>query len=59
MGVVRWSGVDATLSCASGRTAVASARYTSLEATARLYGKLPIPFHPGAERYLKEKGLIR
>ena len=25
MGVVRWSGVDATLSCASGRTAVASA----------------------------------
>jgi len=41
------------------RTAVASARYTSLEATARLYGKLPIPFHPGAERYLKEKGLIR
>ena len=41
------------------RTAVASARYTSLEATARLYGKLPIPFHPGAERYLKEKGLIK
>ncbi len=41
------------------RTAVAAARDTSLEATARLYGKLPIPFHPGAERYLKEKGLIR
>jgi TRAP transporter TAXI family solute receptor len=41
------------------RTAVAAARDTSLEATARLYGKLPIPFHPGAERYLKEAGLIR
>ncbi len=41
------------------RTAVAAAKDTSLEATARLYGKLPIPFHPGAERYLKEKGLIR
>ncbi|MGC8905452.1 TAXI family TRAP transporter solute-binding subunit, partial [Thermus sp.] len=41
------------------RTAVAAAKDTSLEATARLYGKLPIPFHPGAERYLKEKGLIK
>ncbi len=41
------------------RTAVAAAKDTSLEATAKLYGKLPIPFHPGAERYLKEKGLIK
>lgn len=41
------------------RTAVAAAKDTSLEATARLYGKLPIPFHPGAEKYLKETGLIR
>jgi TRAP transporter TAXI family solute receptor len=41
------------------RTAVAAAKDTSLEATARLYGKLPIPFHPGAERYLKEKGLLK
>ncbi|MEZ0349071.1 MAG: TAXI family TRAP transporter solute-binding subunit [Thermus sp.] len=41
------------------RTAVAAAKDTSLEATAKLYGKLPIPFHHGAERYLKEKGLIK
>lgn len=41
------------------RTAVAAAKDTSLEATARLHGKLPIPFHPGAERYLKEKGLLK
>ncbi|WP_460172260.1 TAXI family TRAP transporter solute-binding subunit [Thermus sp. FJN-A] len=41
------------------RTAVAAAKDTSLEATARLHGRLPIPFHPGAERYLKEKGLIK
>lgn len=41
------------------RTAVAAAKDTSLEATARLYGKLPIPFHPGVEKYLKETGLIR
>lgn len=41
------------------RTAVAAARDTSLENTARLFGKLSIPFHPGAERYLRERGAIR
>ncbi|MCS6868834.1 MAG: TAXI family TRAP transporter solute-binding subunit [Thermus sp.] len=41
------------------QSSVAAARDTSLESTVGLYGKLPIPFHPGAERYLRERGLIR
>ncbi|TBH20631.1 TAXI family TRAP transporter solute-binding subunit [Thermus thermamylovorans] len=41
------------------RTSVAAARDTSLENTARLFGRLVIPFHPGAERYLRERGVLR
>ncbi len=41
------------------RSAVAAAKDTSLANTARLYGRLVIPFHPGAEQYLKEVGAIR
>jgi len=41
------------------RSAVAAAKDTSLANTAKLYGRLAIPFHPGAEQYLKEVGAIR
>ncbi|WP_117237319.1 TAXI family TRAP transporter solute-binding subunit [Thermus sediminis] len=41
------------------RSAVAAARDTSIQNTARLYGQLAIPFHPGAEQYLREAGAIR
>ncbi|AFV75592.1 TRAP transporter solute receptor, TAXI family [Thermus oshimai JL-2] len=41
------------------RSAVAAAKDTSVANTAKLYGKFIIPFHPGAERYLKEVGAVK
>jgi len=40
-------------------TAVKSAKDTSLESTAKFIGKTAIPFHPGAVKYFKEKGLVK
>ena len=39
-------------------TAVKAAKDTTAENTAKFIGKAAIPFHPGAIRYFKEKGLI-
>jgi TRAP transporter TAXI family solute receptor len=41
------------------RSAVAAARDTSVANTAKLFGRFIVPFHPGAEEYLKEVGAIR
>jgi TRAP transporter TAXI family solute receptor len=41
------------------RSAVAAARDTSVANTAKLFGQFTVPFHPGAEQYLKEVGAIR
>jgi TRAP transporter TAXI family solute receptor len=41
------------------RQAVAAARDTSVANTAKLFGRFIVPFHPGAEQYLKEVGAIR
>ena len=41
------------------RSAVKSAKDTSLEKTAKFIGKTAIPFHPGAVKYFKEKGLVK
>jgi TRAP transporter TAXI family solute receptor len=41
------------------RQAVAAARDTSVANTAKLFGQFIVPFHPGAEQYLKEVGAIR
>ena len=41
------------------RSAVKSAKDTSLENTAKFIGKTAIPFHPGAVKYFKEKGLVK
>lgn len=41
------------------RSAVAAAKDTSVANTAKLYGKFIVPFHPGAERYLKEVGAVK
>lgn len=41
------------------RSAVAAAKDTSVANTAKLYGKYAIPFHAGAEAYLKEVGAVK
>lgn len=41
------------------RAAVKPAKDTTPESTAKLIGKAPIPFHPGAIKYFKEKGLVK
>jgi len=41
------------------RSAVKSAKDTTLESTAKFIGKTAIPFHPGAIRFFKEKGLVK
>jgi TRAP transporter TAXI family solute receptor len=41
------------------RAAVKPAKDTTAENTARFIGKAPIPFHPGAIKYFKEKGLVK
>jgi len=41
------------------RSAVKSAKDTTLESTAKFIGKTAIPFHPGAVRFFKEKGLVK
>jgi TRAP transporter TAXI family solute receptor len=41
------------------RAAVKPARDTSLESTAKFIGKAAIPFHPGAVKFFKEKGLVK
>jgi TRAP transporter TAXI family solute receptor len=41
------------------RAAVKAAKGTSLENTAKFIGKTAIPFHPGAVKYFKEKGLVQ
>jgi TRAP transporter TAXI family solute receptor len=40
-------------------TAVKPAKDTTAEITAKLIGKSAIPFHPGAVKYFKEKGLVK
>ncbi len=41
------------------QAAVKPAKDTTPENTAKLIGKAPIPFHPGAIKYFKEKGLVK
>jgi TRAP transporter TAXI family solute receptor len=41
------------------RQAVAAARDTSVANTAKLFGRFIVPFHPGAEQYLKEAGAVK
>jgi len=41
------------------RAAVKPAKDTTPENTAKMIGKAPIPFHPGAIKYFKEKGLVK
>ena len=41
------------------RSAVAAARDTSIANTAKLFGQFTVPFHPGAEQYLKEAGAVK
>jgi TRAP transporter TAXI family solute receptor len=41
------------------RAAVKPAKDTTAENTAKMIGKAPIPFHPGAIKYFKEKGLVK
>jgi TRAP transporter TAXI family solute receptor len=41
------------------RAAVKPAKDTSPENTAKLIGKAAVPFHPGAVKYFKEKGLVK
>ncbi len=38
---------------------VKAAKDTTAESTAKFIGKTAIPFHPGAVRYFKEKGLVK
>ncbi|MFH0785643.1 MAG: TAXI family TRAP transporter solute-binding subunit [Pseudomonadota bacterium] len=40
-------------------SSVKAAKDTSLENTAKFIGSSAIPFHPGAIRYFKEKGLVK
>jgi TRAP transporter TAXI family solute receptor len=39
--------------------AVKPSRDTTAQNTAKFIGKSPIPFHPGAVKYFKEKGLVK
>jgi TRAP transporter TAXI family solute receptor len=41
------------------RAAVKPAKDTTLESTAKFIGKAAIPFHPGAVKFFKEKGLVK
>jgi TRAP transporter TAXI family solute receptor len=41
------------------RASVKAANDTTLENTAKFIGKNAIPFHPGAVKYFKEKGLVK
>jgi TRAP transporter TAXI family solute receptor len=41
------------------RTAVKAAKDTTLQNSARFVGKAAIPFHPGAIKFYKEKGLVK
>jgi TRAP transporter TAXI family solute receptor len=41
------------------RAAVKPAKDTTPENSAKMIGKAPIPFHPGAIKYFKEKGLVK
>jgi TRAP transporter TAXI family solute receptor len=41
------------------RAAVKPAKDTTLENTAKFIGKAAIPFHPGAIKFFKEKGLVK
>ncbi|HSO66420.1 MAG TPA: TAXI family TRAP transporter solute-binding subunit, partial [Desulfatirhabdiaceae bacterium] len=41
------------------RSAVKPAKDTTLESSAKFIGKTAIPFHPGAVRFFKEKGLVK
>jgi TRAP transporter TAXI family solute receptor len=41
------------------RAAVKPAKDTTAQNTARMIGKAPIPFHPGAIKYFREKGLVK
>jgi TRAP transporter TAXI family solute receptor len=41
------------------RASVKAAKDTTLENTAKFIGKTAIPFHPGAIKYFKEKGLVK
>jgi len=38
---------------------VKAAKDTNVESSARFEGKTAIPFHPGAAKYFKEKGLVK
>jgi TRAP transporter TAXI family solute receptor len=40
-------------------TSVKAAQDTTPESTAKFIGKTAIPFHPGAVKYFKEKGLVK
>ncbi|RJR23815.1 MAG: TAXI family TRAP transporter solute-binding subunit [Desulfobacteraceae bacterium] len=40
-------------------SSVKAAKDTNPEATAKFVGKTAIPFHPGAVKYFKEKGLVK
>ncbi len=41
------------------RVSVKAAKDTTPESTAKFIGKTAIPFHPGAIKYFKEKGLVK
>ncbi len=41
------------------RASVKAAQDTTPESTAKFIGKTAIPFHPGAVKYFKEKGLVK
>ena len=41
------------------RASVKAANDTTPENTAKFIGKTAIPFHPGAVKYFKEKGLVK
>jgi len=41
------------------RASVKAAKDTTPESTAKFIGKTAIPFHPGAVKYFKEKGLVK
>jgi uncharacterized protein len=41
------------------RASVKAAKGTTPESTAKFIGKTAIPFHPGAVKYFKEKGLVK
>jgi uncharacterized protein len=41
------------------RAAVKPAKDTTLESSAKFIGKAAIPFHPGAVKFFKEKGLVK